>query len=141
MIPILTTLAPGLIEAGSRLIDRLIPDPAEREKAKLALLQAEGQQALQEMQTSLSAILAEANSADPWTSRARPTFLYVIYGVILLCVLGAILGIWWPTHVFQAAENLNKLLGAVPESLWWLFGTGYLGYTGARSFDKSRGMN
>lgn len=141
MIPILTTLAPGLIEAGSRLIDRLIPDPAEREKAKLALLQAEGQQALQEMQTSLSAILAEANSADPWTSRARPTFLYVIYGVILLSVLGAILGIWWPEHVFQAAENLNKLLGAVPESLWWLFGTGYLGYTGARSFDKSRGMD
>ncbi|MGD9551451.1 MAG: hypothetical protein AB7V41_10675 [Burkholderiaceae bacterium] len=44
-----------------------------------------------------------------------------------------------PTHVFQAAENLNKLLGAVPESLWWLFGAGYLGYTGARSFDKWRG--
>jgi hypothetical protein len=42
--------------------------------------------------------------------------------VILLCVMGAIIGIWWPTHVFQAAENLNKLLGAVPESLWWLFG-------------------
>ena len=104
-----------------------------------ALLQAEGQLALQEMQTSLSAILAEANSQDPWTSRARPTFLYVIYGVILLCVMGAIIGIWWPTHVFQAAENLNKLLGAVPESLWWLFGAGYLGYTGARSFDKWRG--
>ena len=85
------------------------------------------------------AFLAEANSADPWTSRARPTFLYVIYGVILLCVMGAIIGIWWPTHVFQAAENLNKLLGAVPESLWWLFGAGYLGYTGARSFDKWRG--
>ena len=73
MTPILTTLAPGLLEAGSRLIDRLVPDPAEREKAKLALLKAEGQLALQEMQTSLSAILAEANSQDPWTSRARPT--------------------------------------------------------------------
>ncbi|MFN4193547.1 MAG: hypothetical protein ACK4FR_11440, partial [Tabrizicola sp.] len=35
MTPILTTLAPGLMEAGSRLIDRLVPDPAEREKAKL----------------------------------------------------------------------------------------------------------
>ena len=50
MTPILTTLDPGLLEAGSRLIDRLVPDPAEREKAKLALLQAEGQLALQEMQ-------------------------------------------------------------------------------------------
>ena len=139
MSPIFTTLAPGLFEAGARLIDRLIPDPAEREKAKLALLQAEGQQALQEMQVSLSAILAEANSQDPWTSRARPTFLYVIYGVILLSVIGSIIGIWWPAEVFQAAENLSKLLGAVPESLWWLFGAGYLGYTSARSFDQWRG--
>ncbi|VFT12062.1 Protein of uncharacterised function (DUF3154) [Pseudomonas aeruginosa] len=81
---------------------------------------------------SLSAILAEANSADPWTSRARPTFLYVIYGVILLSVIGSIIGIWWPAEVFQAAENLSKLLNAVPESLWWLFGAGYLGYTGAK---------
>jgi hypothetical protein len=138
MTPLLTTLAPGLIEAGSRLLDRLIPDPAERERAKLALLQAEGQLALQEMQTTLSAILAEANSTDPWTSRARPTFLYVIYSVILLCVMGAIVGIWWPAEVFQAAENLNRLLSAIPEPLWWLFGAGYLGYTGARSFDKWR---
>ena len=38
----------------------------------------------------------------------------------------------WPTHVFQAAENLNKLLGAVPESLWWLFGAGYLATPGAQ---------
>ena len=88
----LAALAPGLIEAGGRLLDRLIPDPTEREQAKLLLFQAEGQQALAEMQTSLSAILAEAGSADPWTSRARPTFLYVIYGVILLCVIGSIVG-------------------------------------------------
>jgi len=62
-----------------------------------------------------------------------------MYGVVLLCVLGAIIGIWWPAHVFQAAENLGKLLNAIPESLWWLFGAGYLGYTGARSVDKWRG--
>ena len=44
-----------------------------------------------------------------------------------------VIGIWWPTHVFQAVENLNKLLGAVPGSLWWLFGAGYPCYTGART--------
>jgi hypothetical protein len=137
--PALMALAPGLIEAGTRLIDRLIPDPAEREKAKLALLQAEGQQALAELQLSLSAIVAEAQSPDPWTSRARPTFLYLIYGVILLCVLGSILGIWWPDKTAVAAGNLERMLGAIPEDLWWLFGAGYLGYTGARSFDKWRG--
>ncbi|MCA3070912.1 MAG: hypothetical protein ING77_18620 [Rhodocyclaceae bacterium] len=40
------------------------------------------------MRVSLSAILAEVASGDPWTSRARPTFLHVIYGVILLSVVG-----------------------------------------------------
>ena len=55
-------------------------------------------------------------------------------------LIGSIIGIWWPAEVFQAAENLSKLLNAVPESLWWLFGAGYLGYTGARSFDKWRGV-
>lgn len=111
---------------------------ADGEQAKLLLLQAEGQQALTEMQTTLSAILAEAGSADPWTSRERPTFLHVICGVILLCMIGSIVGIWWPSQVFQASENLSSLLGAIPESLWWFFGAGYLVCTGARSFDKWR---
>ena len=93
LTPLVSSLFPGLLEAGAKLIDRIIPDPAQREQAKLVLFQAEGQQALQEMQVTLSEILAEANSTDPWTSRARPTFMYVIYGVILLCVLGSIIGI------------------------------------------------
>lgn len=59
-----------------------------------------------------------------------------IYVVILLCVAGAVIGIWWPDHVATAASNLTNLLQAIPESLWWLFGAGYLGYTGSRSFDK-----
>jgi hypothetical protein len=87
----------------------------------------------------MSAILGEAQSADPWTSRARPTFLYLMYGVIAAAFAGGILGIWFPAQVTQAADNIGRLLGAIPESLWWLFGAGYLGYTGARSFDKWRG--
>lgn len=31
MTPLISMLAPGLLEAGSRLIDRLIPDPAQRD--------------------------------------------------------------------------------------------------------------
>ena len=73
---------------------------------------------------------------DKWTSRARPTFLYVMYGVILLTIVGGIIGIWFPDQVTTAAQNIANLLAAIPESLWWLFGTGYLGYTGARSVDK-----
>ncbi|NBX72791.1 MAG: hypothetical protein EBQ89_00640, partial [Alphaproteobacteria bacterium] len=131
----ITQLATGVLA----LIDKIIPDPAQREDAKIKLLQTEGQQALTAMEAQLRAIVAEAQSADPWTSRARPSFLYVIYFVILLCVVGAIVGIWWPAEVTTASQNLSKLFRAVPEELWALFGVGYLGYTGARSFEKTKG--
>lgn len=136
MLPV---LVPALAPLIAQVIDRLLPDPAARDQAKAALLAQEGRQALSEMEVALSAILAEAQSSDPWTSRARPTFLYLIYLVILLCFGGGIVGIWWPEHVTTAAQNISNLLGAIPDDLWWLFGAGYLGYTGARSFDKWRG--
>lgn len=120
------------------LIDRVVPDQKAREAAKLEMLKTENQQALSEIQASLSAVLAEAQSPDPWTSRARPTFLYMMYLVIGLCVAGGILGIWYPAETKQAAENINALLRALPNDLYTLFGMGYLGYTGARSFDKWR---
>lgn len=136
-------LTGGAFDFLGKVLDKVFPDPAERAKVELAIRQADQAGRLEELKVQLQqdkqqleAILAEANSSDPWTSRARPSFLYVIYAVILLCVLGAIIGIWWPAHVFQASENLKRLLAAIPESLWWLFGAGYLGYTGSRSFDK-----
>lgn len=136
MIPLIAALAPLVADLAKRLLPN---DPDAENKAKLALLQTEQTGTLAELQASLSAILAEAQSADPWTSRARPTFLYLMYGVIVLAFVGGIVGIWFPGHTAQAADNIGKLLAAIPDSLWWLFGAGYLGYTGARSFDKWRG--
>ncbi|MBY0429449.1 MAG: holin family protein [Alphaproteobacteria bacterium] len=121
-----------------KIIDRIIPDETARQAAKLELVKTENQQALNEIQASLSAILAEANSDDPWTSRARPSFLYVMYVVICSCFIGGIIGIWYPAQTTQAAANINALLKAIPSDLYTLFGMGYLGYTGARSFDKWR---
>ena len=140
---LLTQLNPaGLVmEAAKGLIARIWPDPAQQAEAQRKLAELEQAGELRGIELQLSAILAEANSADPYTSRARPTFLYVMYAIIMLLVLGAILGIWWPVQVFQAAENLTKLLSALPEELWWLFGTGYLGYTGARTYEKRAGVH
>lgn len=136
MIQLIAALAPLVADLAKRLLPN---DPDAENKAKLALLQAEQQGTLAELQVSMSAILAEAQSTDPWTSRARPTFLYIMYSVIVLAFVGGIIGIWWPGQVALAAANISKLLAAIPDSLWWLFGAGYLGYTGARSFDKWRG--
>lgn len=122
-----------------KVLDKIIPDPAQRDAAKLALLQAENQQALQEMQVQMSAIVEEAKSQDPWTSRARPSFLYLMYLILLLCMIGGIIGIWYPAQVNQAASNINVLFKAIPPDLYTLFGLGYLGYTGARSLEKFKG--
>jgi len=130
-----------LAKLAGDLIDNLFETEEEKAAARAKLMKLEQQGALQEMQIHLSAILAEAKSKDPWTSRARPSFLYLMYGVIgFIVFFAAPLGVFYPTEVELAADNMARLLNAVPESLWWLFGAGYLGYTGARSFDKWRGM-
>lgn len=118
------------------LIDKLFTSDEERAAAKLRLVELEQSGELETLKASLSAILAEAQSGDKWTSRARPSFLYLMYFVILLCVGGSIAGIWFSVEVKVAADNMGHLFDAIPESLYWLFGTGYLGYSGARSFDK-----
>lgn len=134
----LETIMGGLVAPILKIIDKVIPDPAERDRVKLEIMKDENQNMLEQARIELSAILAEEQSADPWTSRARPTFLYVIYFVILSCMTGGIVGIWYPDAMHRAADNINALLRAIPDQLWSLFGVGYLGYTGARSLDKCK---
>jgi hypothetical protein len=121
------------------LVDKLFTSDEERAAAKLRIVEMEQNGELEATRLQLSAILSEAQSSDPWTSRARPTFLYLMYLIIMLSVGGSIAGIWWPDSVTTAGQNMSNLLNAIPDSLYWLFGAGYLGYSGARSFDKWKG--
>ena len=130
-----------LIEAGLKLIDKVLPDPQAKAEAKLKLLEMQQNGELALLQTQLSAIVAEAQSPDPWTSRARPSFLYVMYTLILFSIPMGVLTIFSP----EAADNLTKgmtgYLQAIPEPLYVLFGTGYLGYTAARQWGKVKGSD
>ena len=65
-------LIESLIGPLASIIDKVIPDKDARARAKLELLALEGTQDLKQIEARLSAIVAEAQSADPWTSRARP---------------------------------------------------------------------
>lgn len=132
----IAALLPALAPLLGKVVGNVFPDPEAKAKAEAELLRLAGSQEMQKLEHEMSVLLAEAKSKDPFTSRARPALFYVMYGVITLCFAGGILGIWWPEQVFQAAENIKALLAAIPEELWWLFATGYLGYTGARSYDK-----
>ena len=104
--------------------DKVTPDPQAGE--------------LDEIKAQLSAIMVEAGSSDPWTSRARPAFLYVIYALLLLCVPMGVLSAFKPDTAQAIAAGAKMWLEALPEGLYQLFAIGYLGYSGARSFDKWR---
>lgn len=67
-------------------------------------------------------IQAEAKSGDKYASRARPTFLYICNAIIA-----------WNYIVVPLFKEQPV---ALPEPLFWLFGSVMLGYVGARSWEK-----
>ncbi|MFC3097824.1 holin family protein [Alteraurantiacibacter palmitatis] len=133
-------LIESLIGPIASIIDKVIPDKAARDRAKLELLNLEATQELKLIETRMSAILAEAQSPDPWTSRARPSFLYVIYAMILFAMPMGVLSAFRPQAALDIAAGMNAYLNGLPEPLYALFGTGYLGYTAARQWGKVKGV-
>lgn len=130
----------GLIGPVAKLIDKIIPDPEARDRAKLELLRLEGSQEMETIKTRMTAIVAEANSADPWTSRARPSFLYVMYALLLWAIPMGLIAASRPEMAKGIADGMNAYLAGIPEPLYALFGTGYLGYTAARAWGKAKGV-
>ena len=130
----------ALIGPIASLIDNIIPDPRARDAAKLELVKLQGSQEMEAVKTQMTAIIAEAQSADPWTSRARPSFLYVMYAMILWAIPMGLISAVRPDMAKGIAEGMNAYLSGIPESMWALFGTGYLGYTAARSWGKAKGL-
>lgn len=133
-------LLDALISPAAKLIDKIIPDPAARDAAKLELLKLQGSQEMDAIRTQLSAIVAEAQSRDPWTSRARPSFLYVMYVLLLWSIPMGLIAAAQPEMATNIAHGMNAYLAGIPEPLYALFGTGYLGYTAARQWGKARGV-
>lgn len=86
-------------------------------------LQAKAEDTLaREVEAAGANIRAEAGSGDKYTSRARPSVIYVVLGIL--------------TANYVLFPVLGKPPLAFPDPLFWLFGSCVLGYTGARSWDK-----
>jgi hypothetical protein len=95
------------------------------EKAKLAR-----DAALQEV--AGQNIRSETGSADKYTSRARPTFMYIVEGIL-----------FWNFILLPSAQFITGKPPApivLPTDLLWLFGSCVMGYVGARSLDKFMGL-
>lgn len=128
----------GIIGPVAALLDKIIPDPKARDAAKLELLKLEGSHDMERLRTQMSAVVAEAQSADPWTSRARPSFLYVMYTLLLWAIPMGLIASVRPELARDIAAGMNAYLAGIPEPLYALFGTGYLGYTVAREWGKAK---
>jgi hypothetical protein len=134
-------LAIGVIgDIVNKIIGRVWPDPEKQAQAQLELAKMAQNGELEATRLQLSAILAEAQSADPWTSRARPSFLYVMYVMILAGIPMGVLYAFQPATALGIAAGMQAWLGAIPTELYTLFGVGYTGYSVMRGVEKFKGV-
>ena len=130
----------SIFTIGGKIIDKLFPDPEQKAKAQLELLALQQSGELEGVKVQLSAIIAEAQSADPWTSRARPSFLYVVYILLLAAIPMGVLTVFNPGAALDLTTGFKSWLGAIPDSILTLFGTVMTGYVIGRSWEKTKGI-
>ncbi len=86
-------------------------------------------QALAEIQSKN--ITAETQSEDAYVRRARPTFLYVMIAAIAFSLIVCPVG---NAFLHQGLKPMD-----IPAAYLQLFGVAFLGYTGARTWEKAKG--
>lgn len=79
--------------------------------------------------------------ARGYVSLARPTFLYVMYAMILWAIPLGLLAAIHPAAAQAVTASMTAYFTGLPEPLYTLFGAAYLGYTAARQYGKSRGTD
>ncbi len=94
----------------------------EIQLAQLALESKAQETLARETEAAGANIRAEAASGDKYTSRARPSFLYVMLGIL--------------SANYVVFPLVGKTSLVFPDALFWLFGSCMLGYTGARTWEK-----
>lgn len=76
-----------------------------------------------------------------YVTLARPTFLYVMYAMILWAIPLGLLGAVYPDAAHEMIKDMTAYFAGLPEPLYALFGASYLGYTAARQWGKSKGTD
>lgn len=121
---------------GETIVKTIWPNPTDAANAQATVIKAQVDAVVTQLQASQAVMLAEEQSQDPWTSRARPSFLYIIYTLILFSLPMGVLFAFKPDVANSVIQGFHNWLSAIPDSFIQLFGVGYLGYSGARSWDK-----
>ena len=128
----------ALLPFAGKLLNKIFPDPEKKAEAEKLLLEAHSRGEIEALNAELQVMLAEAKSQDKWTSRSRPSFMYVMYIMILTAIPMGIVYAFNPLLAQNIILGVKTWLAAIPSALWTLFGAGYLGYVGTRSYDKKK---
>jgi hypothetical protein len=117
-----------LIDAGLRIIDKIIPDPKAKAEAKIKLLEVQQAGELKEIESAMNVIVAEAKSEHPLTSQWRPITMLVFTAIVANNYILA--------PYLQAMFDWSVSL-EMPEQLWNLLSIGIGGYIFGRSGEKA----
>lgn len=126
-------LAP-LLELGSSIINRMIPDPAEKAKAEMELLTMARDGELKQVLAQLEINAKEAQHPNLFVSGGRPFFLWIGgagfgYAVLLQPLLAWVARIkGWPEPPLPDVDLL------------WVVVSGLLGISGLRSIEKVKNV-
>jgi phenylpyruvate tautomerase PptA (4-oxalocrotonate tautomerase family) len=132
------TIFSGIGQLAKDIRQAITGEITPEKKAEIAAKVTEMENTLQN--GTISVALAEAQSADKWTSRSRPMFMYVIYIMLIFSIPYGFMCLFSPVKAQVVATGFKAWLEAIPDNLYWLFGAGYLGYGAFRSFDKFKGV-
>lgn len=120
------------VAAGLQIINKFVPDPAQKAQAETEL-----RSALQQWDAAQSATnTAEAASADPFTSRWRPFIGWVCGSALAYQYVLAPIGVWFSQMIGHPVPAPPKL----DDSLWQLM-VGMLGLGGLRTYEKIKGVS
>lgn len=124
------------LEIFGMVIDKFVTNKDDRAAAKEGLESLNASGDLELLKGGQEIAKAEAGSEDKWTSRARPSFLYLMYGYFALAPVFAIFFMIWPDRSRLAVEGMELFLAAIPDPMWLTFAACFSVYTGARTIDK-----
>lgn len=125
----------------NNVIDKIWPNPTDEAAAQVAVLKATSDAAVAQLVAANQAAVAEASSADPWTSRARPSFMYVMYILILFSIPMGILSAFNPVAAQAIATGMGLWLKAIPTEMWSVLFGCFAVYSGGRTIEKVKGVS
>lgn len=129
-------------------IDRFKLSPEKKAEMKMAVMENESEMAKYEAEVSMkyveassANIRADVASKSMLARTARPGFLWMgniaIWGNIIVPHIARM------AYIYQGRPDLAELAVPIdiPGAVIFLFGSGFLGYTGARSWEKNFGKS